>query len=113
MEQGTKERSLVSKVMDGLVTGIVEDKYGAVLPPQDVPPGLTSSSQSPLPSRPDAPEGRSTRQSPAPSFRQPMPEVPAARLSSREFAVTTGGMTNLPRWRHSCFTLWTTVREAA
>lgn len=58
----------------------------SVLPPQDVPPGLTSSSQSPLPSRPDAPEGRSTRQSPAPSFRQPMPEVPAARLSSREFA---------------------------
>jgi DNA-binding FadR family transcriptional regulator len=36
MEQGTKERSLVSKVMDGLVTGIVEEKYGAVLPPQDV-----------------------------------------------------------------------------
>jgi DNA-binding FadR family transcriptional regulator len=36
MEQGTKERSLVSKVMDGLVSGIVEEKYGAVLPPQDV-----------------------------------------------------------------------------
>jgi DNA-binding FadR family transcriptional regulator len=36
MEQSTKERSLVSKVMDGLVTGIVEEKYGAVLPPQDV-----------------------------------------------------------------------------
>jgi DNA-binding FadR family transcriptional regulator len=36
MEQGNKERSLVSKVMDGLVTGIVEEKYGAVLPPQDV-----------------------------------------------------------------------------
>ncbi|WP_146036216.1 FadR/GntR family transcriptional regulator, partial [Burkholderia pseudomallei] len=35
MEQG-KDRSLVSKVMDGLVTGIVEDKYGGVLPPQDV-----------------------------------------------------------------------------
>ncbi|WP_432778652.1 FadR/GntR family transcriptional regulator [Burkholderia gladioli pv. alliicola] len=31
-----KERSLVSKVMDGLVTGIVEDKYGGILPPQDV-----------------------------------------------------------------------------
>ncbi|WP_118178985.1 FadR/GntR family transcriptional regulator [Paraburkholderia phosphatilytica] len=36
MEQGNKDRSLVSKVMDGLVTGIVEDRYGAVLPPQDV-----------------------------------------------------------------------------
>jgi DNA-binding FadR family transcriptional regulator len=36
MEQGNKDRSLVSKVMDGLVTGIVEEKYGAVLPPQDV-----------------------------------------------------------------------------
>ncbi|WP_133649017.1 FadR/GntR family transcriptional regulator [Paraburkholderia flava] len=36
MEQGNKERSLVSKVMDGLVTGIVEEKYGAVLPPQDI-----------------------------------------------------------------------------
>jgi len=36
MELGNKERSLVSKVMDGLVTGIVEDRYGAVLPPQDV-----------------------------------------------------------------------------
>ncbi|KVE37375.1 FadR/GntR family transcriptional regulator [Burkholderia sp. TSV86] len=35
MEQG-KDRSLVSKVMDGLVAGIVEDKYGGVLPPQDV-----------------------------------------------------------------------------
>jgi DNA-binding FadR family transcriptional regulator len=35
MEQG-KDRSLVSKVMDGLVTGIVEDRYGGVLPPQDV-----------------------------------------------------------------------------
>lgn len=35
MEQG-KDRSLVSKVMDGLVTGIVEDKYGGILPPQDV-----------------------------------------------------------------------------
>jgi DNA-binding FadR family transcriptional regulator len=35
MEQG-KDRSLVSKVMDGLVTGIVEEKYGAILPPQDV-----------------------------------------------------------------------------
>ncbi|CAJ9026884.1 FadR/GntR family transcriptional regulator [Burkholderia pseudomallei] len=35
MEQG-KDRSLVSRVMDGLVTGIVEDKYGGVLPPQDV-----------------------------------------------------------------------------
>jgi DNA-binding FadR family transcriptional regulator len=31
-----KDRSLVSKVMDGLVTGIVEEKYGAILPPQDV-----------------------------------------------------------------------------
>jgi DNA-binding FadR family transcriptional regulator len=31
-----KERSLVSKVMDGLVSGIVEQKYGAILPPQDV-----------------------------------------------------------------------------
>jgi len=36
MEQANKDRSLVSKVMDGLVTGIVEEKYGAVLPPQDV-----------------------------------------------------------------------------
>jgi DNA-binding FadR family transcriptional regulator len=36
MEQTNKERSLVSKVMDGLVTGIVEEKYGAILPPQDV-----------------------------------------------------------------------------
>jgi DNA-binding FadR family transcriptional regulator len=36
MEQANKERSLVSKVMDGLVAGIVEEKYGAVLPPQDV-----------------------------------------------------------------------------
>ena len=36
MEQVNKDRSLVSKVMDGLVTGIVEEKYGAVLPPQDV-----------------------------------------------------------------------------
>ena len=31
-----KERSLVAKVMDGLVSGIVEQKYGAILPPQDV-----------------------------------------------------------------------------
>ncbi len=31
-----KDRSLVSKVMDGLVAGIVEDKYGGILPPQDV-----------------------------------------------------------------------------
>ena len=31
-----KERSLVAKVMDGLVSGIVERKYGAILPPQDV-----------------------------------------------------------------------------
>ena len=29
MEQANKDRSLVSKVMDGLVTGIVEEKYGA------------------------------------------------------------------------------------
>ncbi|GAB7537380.1 FadR/GntR family transcriptional regulator [Burkholderia sp. 22PA0099] len=37
MEQAKdKDRSLVSKVMDGLVTGIVEDKYGGILPPQDV-----------------------------------------------------------------------------
>lgn len=36
MELGNKERSLVSKVMDGLIAGIVEDRYGAVLPPQDV-----------------------------------------------------------------------------
>ncbi|MFL9868891.1 FCD domain-containing protein [Paraburkholderia fungorum] len=36
MEQANKDRSLVSKVMDGLVTGIVEEKYGAILPPQDV-----------------------------------------------------------------------------
>jgi DNA-binding FadR family transcriptional regulator len=36
MAQANKERSLVSKVMDGLVTGIVEEKYGAILPPQDV-----------------------------------------------------------------------------
>jgi DNA-binding FadR family transcriptional regulator len=36
MENTNKERSLVSKVMDGLVTGIVEEKYGAILPPQDV-----------------------------------------------------------------------------
>jgi DNA-binding FadR family transcriptional regulator len=36
MEQGHKDSSLVSKVMEGLVTGIVEEKYGAVLPPQDV-----------------------------------------------------------------------------
>jgi DNA-binding FadR family transcriptional regulator len=36
MEQGNKDSSLVSKVMEGLVTGIVEEKYGAVLPPQDV-----------------------------------------------------------------------------
>ena len=35
MEQG-KDRSLVSTVMDGLVSGIVEEKYGAILPPQDV-----------------------------------------------------------------------------
>lgn len=28
-----KERSLVAKVMDGLVSGIVEQKYGAILPP--------------------------------------------------------------------------------
>lgn len=35
MEQG-KDRSLVAKVMDGLVAGIVEDKYGGILPPQDV-----------------------------------------------------------------------------
>ena len=34
MEQG-KDRSLVAKVMDGLVSGIVEDKYGGILPPQD------------------------------------------------------------------------------
>ncbi|PLZ03581.1 GntR family transcriptional regulator [Burkholderia sp. WAC0059] len=32
----SKERSLVSKVMDILVSGIVEDRYGPVLPPQDV-----------------------------------------------------------------------------
>ena len=32
MEQG-KDRSLVSKVMDGLVSGIVQEKYGAILPP--------------------------------------------------------------------------------
>ena len=31
-----KERSLVAKVMDGLVSGIVEQKYGAILPPQDI-----------------------------------------------------------------------------
>ncbi|HTH61507.1 MAG TPA: FCD domain-containing protein [Paraburkholderia sp.] len=31
-----KDRSLVAKVMDGLVTGIVENRYGAILPPQDV-----------------------------------------------------------------------------
>jgi DNA-binding FadR family transcriptional regulator len=36
MELGNKERSLVSKVMDGLIAGIVEERYGAVLPPQDV-----------------------------------------------------------------------------
>jgi DNA-binding FadR family transcriptional regulator len=36
MDQANKDRSLVSKVMDGLVTGIVEEKYGAILPPQDV-----------------------------------------------------------------------------
>src|SRR5258708_465328 len=36
MEQTNKDRSLVSKVMDGLVTGIVEEKYGAIRPPQDV-----------------------------------------------------------------------------
>jgi DNA-binding FadR family transcriptional regulator len=36
MEQANKDRSLVSKVMDGLVSGIVEEKYGAILPPQDV-----------------------------------------------------------------------------
>jgi len=36
MELGNKERSLVSKVMDGLISGIVEERYGAVLPPQDV-----------------------------------------------------------------------------
>lgn len=36
MERANKERSLVSKVMDGLVAGIVEEKYGAILPPQDV-----------------------------------------------------------------------------
>jgi DNA-binding FadR family transcriptional regulator len=36
MELVNKERSLVSKVMDGLIVGIVEDRYGAVLPPQDV-----------------------------------------------------------------------------
>ncbi|EEA03931.1 GntR domain protein [Burkholderia sp. H160] len=36
MEHANKDRSLVSKVMDGLVTGIVEEKYGAILPPQDV-----------------------------------------------------------------------------
>lgn len=35
MEQG-KDRSLVAKVMDELVAGIVEDKYGGILPPQDV-----------------------------------------------------------------------------
>jgi len=33
---GNKDRSLVSKVMDGLVAGIVENRYGAILPPQDV-----------------------------------------------------------------------------
>ncbi|MCG5073898.1 FadR/GntR family transcriptional regulator [Paraburkholderia tagetis] len=36
MELGNKERSLVSKVMDGLISGIVEERYGAILPPQDV-----------------------------------------------------------------------------
>ncbi|MGF6440168.1 FadR/GntR family transcriptional regulator [Paraburkholderia youngii] len=36
MEQGNKEGSLVSKVVDGLVTGIVSGRYGAILPPQDV-----------------------------------------------------------------------------
>ncbi|MCX4164512.1 MULTISPECIES: FadR/GntR family transcriptional regulator [Paraburkholderia] len=36
MEHSNKDRSLVSRVMDGLVTGIVEEKYGAILPPQDV-----------------------------------------------------------------------------
>ena len=36
MELGNKERSLVSKVMDGLISGIVEERYGAVLPPQDI-----------------------------------------------------------------------------
>lgn len=36
METANKDRSLVSKVMDGLVSGIVEEKYGAILPPQDV-----------------------------------------------------------------------------
>ena len=36
MEQGKKERSLVSKVVDELVTGIVGGKYGKFLPPQDV-----------------------------------------------------------------------------
>jgi len=37
MEQlGNKDRSLVAKVMDGLVAGIVENRYGAILPPQDV-----------------------------------------------------------------------------
>ncbi|MEM5292762.1 FCD domain-containing protein [Burkholderia sp. JPY481] len=36
MEHANKDRSLVSKVMDGLVSGIVEEKYGAILPPQDV-----------------------------------------------------------------------------
>jgi DNA-binding FadR family transcriptional regulator len=36
MQQVNKDRSLVSKVMDGLVTGIVEARYGPILPPQDV-----------------------------------------------------------------------------
>ncbi|PXW27254.1 FadR/GntR family transcriptional regulator [Paraburkholderia caballeronis] len=35
-EHGNKDRSLVSKVMDGLVAGIVENRYGVILPPQDV-----------------------------------------------------------------------------
>ncbi len=36
MQQVNKDRSLVSKVMDGLVSGIVEARYGPILPPQDV-----------------------------------------------------------------------------
>jgi len=35
-QHDNKDRSLVAKVMDGLVAGIVENRYGAVLPPQDV-----------------------------------------------------------------------------
>ncbi|WP_153100476.1 FadR/GntR family transcriptional regulator [Paraburkholderia hayleyella] len=36
MEQGNKQRSRVSTVMDGLIRGIVEGEYGTTLPPQDV-----------------------------------------------------------------------------